>query len=459
MLVKKYLTLFCAIALVAVCALSFSACSHTHEFGDWETKTAPTCTQTGVRERMCTTCSFVESEEMAALGHEYAADSVIVEASCIGNGIMKYACTREACLDSYEQEYALPTYSDTQIYEQSVQYVGEIVVYNKQGTELGLGTCFVYTSDGKIITNYHVIEGAYTAKVTIGQRTYDVTHVLSYDKKIDLAILKIDAEGLVAAKICTNPVQTGSTVFAIGSSRGLTNTYSKGIVTYADREVDGVSHVQHDASITNGNSGGPLINIYAEVIGINTWGILDSQNLNFAVSTTEIENLPAEEAMTMAQFYQKNFVPQDELIRWLKANSNRVTDTDICFDYEYQNAWYSLGYDIKTDLVYIDVLWEFDGGATLYLYIDFEKNTSRYYYYAKYTDGGKSNITKGYINAASFTENTYLTYTTYDGGSWDKNQLLDLYQKVTVNLLGWLDWISEVKQIGVKLTDLGFKVF
>ena len=116
-----------------------------------------------------------------------------------------------------------------------------------------------------------------------------------------MAILKINATDLDYANVCKKTVQTGEAVYAIGSSRGLTNTYSQGIITQANRVVDGVVHIQHDASITNGNSGGPLLNVYGEVIGINTWGITDSQNLNFAVFTSELDNLVYGNEMTLHQ--------------------------------------------------------------------------------------------------------------------------------------------------------------
>ncbi len=456
MLSKRYCSMIGITALLISVLLCFAGCGHKHEFGKWRVKTEATCEEAGKQVRYCADCDEYEEQEIPALGHQYDEASVVVEASCIGNGTIRYTCNRDECGYFYEEEYALPTYSDTQIYEQSVQYVGEIVVYDRKGAELGLGTCFVYTADGKIVTNYHVIDSAYSAKVTIGQNVYDVTHVLTYDQNIDLAILKIDAEGLVAATICTNPVQTGSTVFAIGSSRGLTNTYSKGIVTYADRVVENVSHIQHDASITNGNSGGPLINIYGEVIGINTWGINDSQNLNFAVSATELNNLPEEKAISMAEFYKKTFVPQEELYKWLMANYNASAEGEIRYDYTYENAWYSLGYDTDDKYMYLDVLWEFDSGAELYMCIDLEKNETRYSYYARYTYSGQTNKTYGYINPANFSEKTSLVYTSYNGSYWDKTQLLDLYRNVAVDLLTWFEWMADESDMGVTLEDMGF---
>ena len=203
------------------------------------------------------------------------------------------------------------TYTASDIYNQAVKYVGEIVIYDKSGNELALGTGFVYSSDGKIITNYHVIEGAYSARIDINGKIYTVTSVLAYDAHIDLAVLQINATGLDTATISNGSTQVGEVVYAIGSSQGLTNTLSQGIVTYANRVVDNVAHVQHDASITHGNSGGPLINEYGEIIGINTWGVSDSQNLNFAVSINELDNLVYGTPITLSELFEEQPTPDD----------------------------------------------------------------------------------------------------------------------------------------------------
>lgn len=270
---------FClAVAFLLVCSIALSACTdanlqkklndgsrntHTHEFGDWVIVKNATCSEEGEQSREC------------------------------------------ACGEVETKSYSLTECTATDIYNQSVKYVGEIVTYDRRGSEYALATGFAISSDGKIVTNYHVIEGAYSAVITIEDKEYRVTSVLAYDADIDLAVLKINASGLTAATVCKNPVSVGETVYAIGSSRGMTNTCSQGIVTYADRKVDGVTYVQHDASITHGNSGGPLINVYGEVIGINTWGISDSQNLNFAVFAQELDNLKYGTPLTLADFCSK----------------------------------------------------------------------------------------------------------------------------------------------------------
>ncbi len=164
----------------------------------------------------------------------------------------------------------------SEVHDKAEESVGEVVTYNQSGTELSLGSCFVYTRDGKLVTNYHVIEDAYSVKVTIDETTYGVQKVLAYDKDIDLAVLKINANNLAPLELDESTQEVGKPVYAFGSSKGLTATFSQGIITYADRIMDGVHYVQHDAAISSGNSGGPLINEYGKVIGINTMTMRDS---------------------------------------------------------------------------------------------------------------------------------------------------------------------------------------
>ena len=301
-----------------------TACQHT------ETETisgkAATCTASGLTSgTKCTKCGkiIVAQQTISASGHKYNSGVIVSTATCSKSGTKKYTCTVSGCSYSYTETYNLPTYTATEISNQAIKYVGEITTYDRNGYALATGTGFVMSSDGKIITNYHVIEDAYSAKIIINNVSYTISSVLAYDANIDLAILKINATGLTAAKICKQPAKVGETVYAIGSSRGLTNTFSQGIVTYADRVVDGVSHVQHDASITHGNSGGPLINVYGEVIGINTWGIAESQNLNFAVASDELDNLVyLSTPITLAQLYQQNNSAFKTLVDFILANGH-----------------------------------------------------------------------------------------------------------------------------------------
>lgn len=297
---KKVLSLLCIATLLA----GLTACDKTceHDYRDWIVVEDATCTKVGTEQRRCRECNEKETREIPITGHNYV-ESIAQEASCIVSGIRRFTCSN--CSDSYDEEIPYPSYDANQVFEMSKASVGEILTYDKSGKALALGTGFVYAADGKIITNYHVIEGAYSATVNINGNSYTVQRVLAYDTAIDLAVLKIGAGQLAPLPICKNAHAVGKTVYAFGSSKGMTATFSRGIITYADRESAGVHYVQHDAAISSGNSGGPLINEYGEVIGVNTLTIKDSQNLNFAISVRELDNLNFSKSMTMAEVYEK----------------------------------------------------------------------------------------------------------------------------------------------------------
>ena len=149
--------------------------------------------------------------------------------------------------------------------------------------------------------------GAHTASILIDGREYSIASVLAYNPMTDLALVKINANGLTAAKLCSSPCQTGETVFTYGSSKGFVGTCAQGIITHANREVKGVTHLQHDAAMSGGNSGGALINTYGEVIGVNTWHRTDGQNLNFAVAIDELDNINYITPCTVTEFYEDMF--------------------------------------------------------------------------------------------------------------------------------------------------------
>jgi S1-C subfamily serine protease len=428
-----------------------------------------TCSATGLTEgKHCSSCSkvIVAQQEIPKKSHVYNNGEIVSSATCATQGIKKYTCTVAGCNHSYTEVYNLPAYTATEIANQAVKYVGEITIYNKSGSAIGTGTGFVISSDGKIVTNYHVIDEAYYADIVINNTRYNINSVLAYDPDIDLAIVKINATGLISATVCKLPVNVGETVYAIGSSRGLTNTFSQGIVTYANRVVDGVSHVQHDASITHGNSGGPLINIYGEVIGVNTWGVLESQNLNFAVSSVELDNLVyLSRPISLQELYAKGLNAYETLINWLLENYNYTGDGYI--DYRYQVpgekfSIYTLTYYQNTNrlcLVYYHV---FDNNDARYVSIELSKESNTCRYYATYTDGDYSyqkNVTQGYINPSLFTRYTPIGYDSLEGDYWTTSSLLSTYQEGIVDSLDWFETLIDVCNFDFSLVDFGYSVY
>ncbi|MDL2273035.1 trypsin-like peptidase domain-containing protein [Oscillospiraceae bacterium OttesenSCG-928-G22] len=144
-------------------------------------------------------------------------------------------------------------------------------------TGMSSGSGVIMDAGGYIITNYHVIEGATSIEVvTMDGRTFDAT-ITGQDQKADLAVVRIEATGLVAAEFGnSDALRVGEDVIAIGNPLGieLMGTVTDGIVSAINRDVvvDGrvMSLIQTNAAINPGNSGGPLINKYGQVIGINT---------------------------------------------------------------------------------------------------------------------------------------------------------------------------------------------
>jgi serine protease Do len=136
----------------------------------------------------------------------------------------------------------------------------------------GVGSGFVLSSDGFVMTNAHVVEGADEVIVTLPDKREFKARIIGADKRSDVAVVKIDASGLSAVKIGdANRMRVGEWVMAIGSPFGLENTVTAGIVSAKQRDTgDYLPFIQTDVAINPGNSGGPLINMRGEVIGINS---------------------------------------------------------------------------------------------------------------------------------------------------------------------------------------------
>ena len=177
--------LFGAILLSSLLVLSLAACSHTHNFDERQTTVEASCEEPGLKIQECR-CGDQKHSQIPPLGHQYEIGEE-VEPSCQVEGSITYVCVR--CKHSYTEPTELRKYTATELNDMYLESVGELVVYDKQNKLISLGSCFVYTKDGMLVTNYHVIEGGYSAEITIGHRTYRVSSVVDYDKKLDLAIL------------------------------------------------------------------------------------------------------------------------------------------------------------------------------------------------------------------------------------------------------------------------------
>ncbi|HEY9111367.1 MAG TPA: DegQ family serine endoprotease [Rhodanobacteraceae bacterium] len=139
-----------------------------------------------------------------------------------------------------------------------------------------LGSGFIVSSDGYILTNRHVVANADSVKVHLSDHRTFTAKVVGEDKIYDIALLKVDASGLPTVQVGnSNDLQPGQWVVAIGSPFGLDHSVSAGIVSYVGRSLGGgdqpaVPFIQTDVPINRGNSGGPLFNLAGQVVGINS---------------------------------------------------------------------------------------------------------------------------------------------------------------------------------------------
>jgi serine protease Do len=138
----------------------------------------------------------------------------------------------------------------------------------------GLGSGFIISSDGYILTNAHVVLNTEKVTVKLNDKRELKAKIIGVDKNTDVAVLKIDASNLPAVKIGDpNKMKPGNWVVAIGAPFGLDNTITQGVISALSRDLSDDSYIpflQTDVPINPGNSGGPLINLRGEVIGMNS---------------------------------------------------------------------------------------------------------------------------------------------------------------------------------------------
>jgi hypothetical protein len=174
--------------------------------------------------------------------------------------------------------------------------VGIVWVHDQKGQVRGHGSGFFLTADGEFVTNRHVLRGAYSATIEMSNgKQYRVTRVLASHPELDMVKVKVETrdEQVPFLRTAAGLPEKGDRVLVYGNPEYFKFAVAEGIVAAIQhiRKQGGDTWIQFTAPVSHGNSGGPLINMNAEVVGIVTWGWKEGQNLNFALPIYELRNL------------------------------------------------------------------------------------------------------------------------------------------------------------------------
>ncbi len=203
-----------------------------------------------------------------------------------------------------------------------------VVIEGKTDSGEALGSGFIISKDGKIVTNLHVIKGMNAASVELANGdSFESVSVLATDDLRDLAILKIAGSNLPILELGnSDALNIGEPVVIVGSPKGLEGTVTAGILSSVRDSGDGYNVLQTDAAVNPGNSGGPLVNSQGQAIGVVSFILRSSQGLNFAIPINYVRELlrSLHEPLSLGEIQRKlNAAPGQssslkDTLDWLK---------------------------------------------------------------------------------------------------------------------------------------------
>jgi len=172
---------------------------------------------------------------------------------------------------------------------QLFDFVSPSVVSVLAGNQV-IGSGFIVNSEGYIVTCAHVAKGGTKLKVKLFDGRVVAVEVLDQDGKLDLAVLQTKEKNLPTANLSLAAVKTGNSVYAVGSPLGMESSLSQGIVANPSRTIEGNNFIQCNIAINSGNSGGPLFNASAQVVGVNSMKLSEAEGIGFAIPSSTVVN-------------------------------------------------------------------------------------------------------------------------------------------------------------------------
>jgi len=369
-----------------------------------------------------------------------------------------------------------------EIYAKCSPAVFYIEVYDSKGTATASGSGFFILGDGTAVTNYHVINGAYSAKITVSNtgKAYNVLGVYDYSEAEDWAVLKIDGTGFSYLKIGdASTVVGGATVYAIGSPLGLQNTITQGLISNAARVESGVTYIQTSAAISSGSSGGALLNKYGEVIGITSASYTDGQNLNLALpigiisgyskqSTAALSSLAAASSSSSASISASQYS-----VELTKGDETTVTiyydgpqDGYFYYTVEDKNviscAWGDWADDYLSIPLTVSGLSEGSSCILIEIYAADSKTLLASTTIYVTVEAGVAYYSGYYpaVDYGNYTGTPLFVHNYYDGGTMYYYRFVDLPQDTTIMYDGYIALLEEngFSYIGSFDNDDGFAV-
>lgn len=264
----------------------------------------------------------VPNRGLRELQEAFRAVARTVKPAVVNVSAVKIMTARQAVpdLDPFFENHPFREFFGEEFFKQFFGTPGGTQRYRQQG----LGSGFIIDPRGYIVTNRHVIAGADEIQVTLEGRKKVKATVVGADPKTDVAVIKIEGRNLPSVKLGdARTLEVGDWVLAVGNPFGLTQTVTRGIVSAKGRSDIGIldyeDFIQTDAAINQGNSGGPLVNIEGDVVGMNT-AILSksggSVGIGFAIPVNIIKKLvDAALSKRLARPGGNNKFPQKQLLR------------------------------------------------------------------------------------------------------------------------------------------------
>ncbi|NET39746.1 MAG: PDZ domain-containing protein [Cyanothece sp. SIO1E1] len=220
------------------------------------------------------------------------------------------------------------------------RFFGENPTAPSEQIQRGVGSGFIVSADGRIVTNAHVVEGADRVRVTLKDGRSFEGEVLGADPLTDVAVIQIESSNLPTVPLSdSDQIQPGQWAIAIGNPLGLDNTVTAGIISATGRssgEVgvpdQRVSFIQTDTAINPGNSGGPLLNVQGEVIGVNTAIIQGAQGIGFAIPINMVQRVANQLVASGSVEHPYLGVQLATLTPQLRQEINRDPNSNISVD-------------------------------------------------------------------------------------------------------------------------------